>query len=514
MKNQLKSGVIISYINIALNMFINIFFAPFLISSLGDAEYGVYRVVMSFAGQLSIMTLGMATLVSRNIVYFDTKKQQKEKENFLAMALIISVILSLAAFIFGMVMYLGADNIFKNSLSGAEIETAKRLIFIFIINISLTILNDFFAGMLTGHERFIEANTIKLVKLILRVVTLILLLSLGFKSVAIVTVDLMLTVIVLLFNIVYGMGKLKERVKYHYFDKEMFKTSILFSSAILLQAIINQVNQNLDGFILGVMVEPEIVAVYSVALTIFTTYGNIPTAMTSVFAPTVTRMVALEKSNEELTSFVSRIGRYQLMIAGLIVAGFILFGEEFLCVWINERYLPAYKVTLLLIIPTTIPLIQNGCDVILNAKLKRLAKSIILSLVAVLNLVISVLLIKRIGYIGAAYGTAISMIVGNVIIMNIYLQKQIGLNIIRMFRDIFHKLLPSIVLATVISIPLRWVNITDIPFVALLAKILMFVLVYVVIVYPLGLNKDERELFKNIIAKVLKIKKKEGKCNV
>ena len=136
MKNQKKAGIIISYLNIALNMFIGVFFTPFLIKSLGDAEYGVYRVVQSFAGQLSVMTFGMSALVTRNIVYYDTQHKQKEKENFLAMALGISLILFVIAIFIGIGMYQTAGYIFKNSFSQEELIIAKRLIFLLVINIS------------------------------------------------------------------------------------------------------------------------------------------------------------------------------------------------------------------------------------------------------------------------------------------------------------------------------------------------------------------------------------------
>ena len=78
MRDQKKVGVIISYVNIVLHMCISIFFTPFLIKSLGQSEYGLYRIVQSFIGQLSIMTFGMSAIVTRNIVYYDVKQQKKE----------------------------------------------------------------------------------------------------------------------------------------------------------------------------------------------------------------------------------------------------------------------------------------------------------------------------------------------------------------------------------------------------------------------------------------------------
>ncbi len=504
MKKQMKLGIMISYLNLFLNMFVNVFFTPFLISSMGDAEYGVYRIVQSFAGQLTIMTFGIAALVSRNIAYFDEKKQEKEKQNFLAMALIISVIISFITFIAGMVMYKHTGDIFKNSLTADEIIVAKKLILLFVLNISFTILKDFFAGILTGHEKFIQFNLIKTIRFVLRILTLIVLLNLGFKSIAIVATDLALTIGMLLFDIFYSLKVLKEKIHFYYFDKIMFKTSMLFSVAILFQAIITQVNQNLDSFILGIMTDARTVAIYSVALVIYTTYNGIPTVILGVFTPKVTKMIARGATSEQLTDFVSSIGRYQLMLVGAIISGFVLFGKEFLCVWLNPDYLPAYKITLILIIPVTIPLIQNGCNVVLDAQLNRMPRSVILLISAILNVIISVILVDRLGYIGAAYGTALSLIIGNIIIMNIYLSKRIGLNIRKMFSDIFYKILPCIVVAFIVSIPVKMISINHFPWVSIILKLLIFVAVYFIIMYLFGMKQTEKEVLTSIVSKFFK----------
>ena len=508
MKEQKKLGIAVSYLNLFLNMFINVFFTPFLISSLGDAEYGVYRIINSFAGQLSIMTFGMAALVTRNIVFFDAKEQKKEKENFLAMALIISVIMSVAVLVIGYFMFQGVDRIFENSFSMQEISVAKQLIILFVANVSVLVLTDCFSGMLTGHERFLEFNLIKTLKLGLRILTLVILLNCGFGSVAIVATDLVLSITVLIFDVLYGIFVLKERIHFYYFDKVLFKSSMLFSLAIFLQAIISQINQNVDGMILGIMTDPKTVAVYSIALTVYTTYNCIPTVITSVFSPYVTRMIAKEASSEQLSKFVSDIGRYQLIVCGAIISGFILFGEEFIGVWVGNTYLPAYEITLILIIPVTIPLIQNGCNVILDAKLKRMGRSIILGVMALLNVLISVVLIRKMGYIGAAYGTALSLLIGNVIIMNIYLSASIGLKITKIFKDIFHKILPCIVISSIICIPIRWFEAIDNSWISLCMKLVIFLIIYSIIIYKFGMNKEEKNTVKNILRKI-KIK---GAC--
>ena len=49
----------IVYVNIFLNLVINFMLTPILLKYLGESEYGVYKIVQSFTGQLAIMSFGI-----------------------------------------------------------------------------------------------------------------------------------------------------------------------------------------------------------------------------------------------------------------------------------------------------------------------------------------------------------------------------------------------------------------------------------------------------------------------
>ena len=145
-----------------------------------------------------------------------------------------------------------------------------------------------------------------------------------------------------------------------------------FSAAILLQAIVNQVNNNMDVVILGaIVIDKEIITMYSSALSIFTIYNSVMSVFVNIYFPKAERMVIQGRSGEELTDFVIGPGRIQAVIAVGILAAFGLFGKNFISVWIGDKYLDAYYVAIILMIPVTIPLVQNVCLSILDAKVKR-----------------------------------------------------------------------------------------------------------------------------------------------
>lgn len=503
-KNQKKTGVLIQYINIVLNMAIGIFFTPFLIRCLGSSEYGLYRIVQSFAGQLGIMTFGIGILVTQNIVRFNTLNQKKEKENFLAMSAIISGILAVAVLVVGLILSFGIDTLFDQSLTVSEITLAKQLYWFLIINVAVTILNDMTSGIVSGHERFAIKNGIITLKYIFRVATLVLLLKLGFGSVAIVATDLGLTVLTFIINILYSILVLKEKIKFYYLDKQELRVALTFSFAILLQAIVNQVNQNLDSIILGSMTDTDTVAVYSVALNLFTMFNSITLVIGTVFTPQATRLVMSHASGEQLTDLVIRPGRLQYMMGSLIISGYILFGQEFIKFWVGDEFEGAYIIGIILMIPALIPLIQNVTNSILDAMMKRLGRSIILIVMAAVNILVSIICIKIFGYIGAAFGTAFSYIIGNLILMNVYLYKVTELNLKRMYKELLEKSWIVSIICTIIGYPLSIIGPRRLWM--LLIKMGIYVAFYGVAMYLFAMRENERMLIKNPIKKILKIR--------
>ena len=66
MKDQKKLGLSMSYLNLALATVSNIFLTPFIIRTLGDEGYSIYKVMQSFAGPLAMFNLGVSTIVASN----------------------------------------------------------------------------------------------------------------------------------------------------------------------------------------------------------------------------------------------------------------------------------------------------------------------------------------------------------------------------------------------------------------------------------------------------------------
>ena len=186
------------------------------------------------------------------------------------------------------------------------------------------------------------------------------------------------------------------------------------------------------------------------------------------------------------------------MILCLIAFGLLFFGKQFISVWAGDGYQEAYYVMLLLVFSATIPLVQNLGIEIQRAINKHYFRSIVYICMAALNIVVTVLFVQTLGATGAALGTAISLIVANGLVMNVYYHKRCGIDIVAFWKNIarlFIAILPAVVFGTLVSLLLNLSNIW-----IFLSMACIYGVIYCVSLLLFGLNAEE----KAFVTKILK----------
>ena len=276
----------------------------------------------------------------------------------------------------------------------------------------------------------------------------------------------------------------------------------IFTFFIFLNQIIDQINWSIDKFLLGRILGTTAVAIYGLGGQINSMYLQFSTSISNVFVPKVNRIVATSDDNNELTGLFTKVGRIQLIVLALIFTGFIFFGQPFMNFWGGEGYSESYYITLWLIIPVTVPLIQNLGIEIQRAKNKHKVRSVIYLLMAIANIFISVPLIYIYGPTGAAMGTAISLIAGNIIFVNWYYYKYIKLNIWYFWKNII-QFIPSLIIPCIVgTLIMEFISINSL--FTLGVWIVFYVAVYCVSMYFLGMNNEEKQMIMGPIQRLVK----------
>lgn len=484
-----------------LGLFVSIAYTPVMLRLLGQREYGLYNLVASVVAYLGILNFGFGSAYMRYYSRYKVIDDKDKIANLNGMFLIIFSVIGFIAVIAGTILAINSDFIFGNKLNSVELNKSKILMIILVVNLAISFPNIIFTSYITANEKFIFQKFLQTLKTIVHPFVVLPFLLMGYGSVGMVVATTILNVSIEIINVRYCFRRLQMRFNFYNFDLKLMKEMTVFSSYIFINLVIDQVNWNVDKYILGRFYGTVSVAVYGLAAQLNTYYLSISTTVSNVFIPRIHRLVAISNDNDALTELFTRIGRVQFILLSLILTGLIFFGRPFIYMWAGRNYSDSYPILLLLLIPVTIPLIQNIGIEIQRAKNMHKFRSWLYLLIAVANVIISIPLAKKYGGLGAAAGTSISLIIGNGLAMNWYYHSRIGLNVLFFWKEI-SKFFPSIVIPVILGIIINLH--TDLYNIySFIIYSLVYGAVFCLSMWFLGMNRYEKDLIRVPLKRIL-----------
>ena len=263
--------------------------------------------------------------------------------------------------------------------------------------------------------------------------------------------------------------------------------------------IIDQVNWNVDKFLLGRFCGTAAVAVYGIGSQLNNIDINISLSVSSVFSPRVNRYGAAGNSENEYTQMFIKTGRIQCLIMALLDSGLLFFGLPFITLWAGEGYEEAYYVMLLLVLPAFVSCIQNIGLEMQRAKNMHHYRSIAYLVMAVINVMISIPLTQIYGPVGSAFGTTISLIVGNGCFMNWFYYKKMKIDIPAFWKSILSMVPAMLVPFGVGTAFMLFIDMTS--WVKLIAFGVVYVAIYCLFVWLFAMNDYEKDLIRGMLVR-------------
>ena len=184
-------------------------------------------------------------------------------------------------------------------------------------------------------------------------------LFMGYKSIGLVLGMTFVSLSVKIISILYCFKKLSIKFRFNKIELPLLKEIAFFSFFIFINMIIDQINWNVDKFLIGRFRGAIEVAEYGLASQLNNIYLSMSLAISSVFIPAVNFSVNSKNSSKKLTMLFSKIGRIQFIILSFLCILFVFFGKEFLIFWAGKEYENTYSIALFLLVPLTFVLIQN-----------------------------------------------------------------------------------------------------------------------------------------------------------
>ncbi|SHF46215.1 Membrane protein involved in the export of O-antigen and teichoic acid [Salegentibacter echinorum] len=501
--SQLKKGVLLSYVTIILTNVIGLALTPFIIRSLGDAEYGLYALIGAFVGYISVLDLGLNNTIVRYVAKFRAEKDKNGEESFLSTTMIIYGFISLIIGVIGTILYYNLESLFGSSLTSVELSKAKLMFLILIFNIAITLPGGAFTAICNGYEHFVFPRTINIARYLVRSAAVVGLLYLGGDAIGLVLLDTALNLAVIVINIWYVVTKLKIKFSLSGFQFPLIKEIFSYSIWIFVMALVYQFQWKGGQVILGIETNTVTVAIYAVGILLGTYYGAFASAINGVFLPKAMQMVVKNASGKTLTAETIRIGRITLIVLLGILGAFSLYGKQFITLWVGANYLDAWPIALLIMLVSTNILVQSFADSTLKAKKLFRFKGLSYIILLVGGTILGYFLIKPLNSFGIILGIATSWALSQLLV-TFYFKKKMDFQIKDFYSELFKGILPvfiiSIGIGFLIDYLIQFKN-----WIGFFIKVILFLTVYILLILRFAINNYEKNLFYGLISKKEKI---------
>ena len=263
MKKQISGGIILSFFSQIITIIVGLSYTPIMIRILGQNEYGLYQLVLSVVNYLNLMNLGFNGAYIRYYVLAKTTNDENEVANVNGMFMRVFLVISFLCLCAGLLLLLNIG-VLGNQLTENDYVIARKLLIILVINLAISFPNSLYVAYMSANERFVYQKAVGIILNIAIPVLNIPMLYLGYGSVGVVSATLILTIVRLVLNMWYCYAKLHMKVNMQYFDNMIFKELLGYTFFIFLSDIVDQLNSNIDKFLLGRIMGTIPVAIYSV----------------------------------------------------------------------------------------------------------------------------------------------------------------------------------------------------------------------------------------------------------
>ena len=498
--SQLKTGALLSYVVLALHNLVALLYTPFMLRMMGKSEYGLYSIAASIVAYLTILDLGFGNAIVRYTAKFRAQGKQEEQYKMFGMFFLLYCAIGLVVLLAGGVLYLNVENVFDASMTANEVARTKVILLLMVLNLAITFPFSLFGSIITAYEQFVFQKIIVIVRIILNTATMIVLLNLGYRAIAMVVVTTLFNLMTLGLNFWYCRYRLKVKLIFARFRWGFLKEVSIYSFWIFLNVIMDRIYWSTGQFVLGAYAGTAVVAVFAVAVQLESMHMSFSTAISGVFLPKVTAMTVHESDGKAISDLFIKTGRIQYCIMILVLSGFILFGRQFLHVWAGEGYEDAYTIALLFFVPMTVPLIQNLGITILQARNQMKFRSLLYLGISLCSLAAQIPLSKYYGGIGCAIAVASALFLGQIIVMNVYYQVCQKINIVRFWFEIVRMSFVPMVLTVVAYNVLQ--NFVLDSAIKLITAIVAYLVVYLPLFFAISMNAYERSLILNPLKKI------------
>lgn len=436
------------YLAILCETVFGLIMLPFNLNHLGAAQYGLWMLVGSVTVHFSILDMGYGGSLVKFIAYYRARRDSRALNEIASTMFFVLASFGVIAYAIAMLLAFNLASIFPK-ISPEQLELGKWLLLIIGIHVSLAFPFGIFGGITSGFQRY-DANSMVAIGTSSAVALVnFLLLWNGYSLLTLVACT---TVVRIVAYFVYRLNAYRAypdlRIRPSLFRRARLKEVTGFSvySAVIDWA--NKLNYQLDQVVVGAFLGSAAVAVWAVAERIVWGTQRLTNQLNGVLFPVIVSSDATN-DNRRLQQILQQGTLLSLATVLPIAVALVMLADPLIRAWTKNAEMAAAVPVLQILAVAVAVRVGNatGSTVLKGSGQHRLLAFTNLG-AGVVNVILSIVLVRTYGLVGVAVGTVIPLAAAAVLILNPAACRRVGLPIRHLLlRSVIPAVWPALVMA-------------------------------------------------------------------
>jgi O-antigen/teichoic acid export membrane protein len=513
-RDKMTRHVLLSSVSNYIGRFINIaiwfVLTPFILNELGAETYGLWALVGSVVAYAYLLDFGIANAVTKYVAEYRARGEGEKAHSIIATALCINLGLGFLVILMSALLAPFFTDLFN--VAPSDQQTATWLFFLAGAGVGLTIPGAMVTAVLRGLQRFDLMNLVGVMATFLSAGGTFLVLRLGGGVLGLALVGIGVSIVVQLLSIFF-VYRIAPELKFGWLvlSRSNMKILVSYSSSLFLMNLGGYLESRSDEIVIGGFLPVSEVTPYNLARRLSTLPQTFTEQFLSLILPMASEIHAREDASQ-LRSLYLISTRITLLTCLPISMILIVLGKPILTAWVGAEYGAYSYLVVILVTATLIDTSQWPAGFILQGMARHSPLAIMTIASGVSNLILSILLVTRLGLMGVALGTLVPTTIICLGFVTPYAMRVIGVPVKDIYLKVLHPtLLPVIPMMLVMAALREWIH--PVSFVWIIVIATLGSMVYLAIYLLMGGNDFEKKILRKVYLQIITLGKSHSKAS-
>lgn len=407
---SVAKNVVAGYGGYAVALGVGMFLSPYIVHRLGTTLYGIWTLIVSLTGYLGLLDMGVRGAVTRYIARYHAQEKHEDAGRTASTAIALFAIGGLIAIVISFVLAFVAIDKFHIP---PEMHIAARVVAVLAgMTVASSLLGGVWGGIVVGLQRLDLTNGVEMASGILRAATIVFALHSGKGIVTLGLIQLAFSVLSALANLRISFWLYPElHIGLSKVSRECFRLIFSFGIYSFLLHIFAYLVLYTDAVVIAAFLPVGMVTYFAIAGNLVTYARQSVGAITTSMTPLASQMEA-RGQHRELQDETVKWTRYATTLILAIGMTFIIRGQTFIGLWMGPAYAEISSKVLTILTIGAVVGVGASVPWAVTFGLGKHKSIVPLFLVeALANLGLSIVLVRPMGIVGVAWGTAVPEVV-------------------------------------------------------------------------------------------------------